>query len=175
LLFGETPTLSLAEDLARIELQEQRLRFSHFDEVDAWALGSQMQAAAVAKKLPMVIDIQVAGRPLFYAACAGTTLDNPEWVRRKINVVMRLHKSSYRVSREIAQSGQGLDEPCGFNPIDVAPHGGCFPIHIIGTGIVGTVTVSGIPQREDHNFVVEALSRFLKQPHDELALAAETA
>jgi uncharacterized protein (UPF0303 family) len=167
--------LSLAEDLSRIELQEKHLRFSHFDEADAWALGSQMQAAAVAKKLPMVIDIRVAGRPLFYAACAGTTPDNPEWVRRKINVVMRLHKSSYRVSREIAKSGQALDELRGVNPIDVAPHGGCFPIHIVGTGIVGTVTVSGIPQREDHNFVVEALCMFLKQPHDELALAAETA
>jgi uncharacterized protein (UPF0303 family) len=166
--------LSLAEDLACIELQEQTLRFSHFDEADAWALGTQMQAAAVAKKLPLVIDIRVAGRALFYAALAGTTPDNAEWVRRKINVVMRLHKSSYRVSREIAKSGQALDELRGFHPVDVAPHGGCFPIHIIGTGVVGTVTVSGVPQREDHNFVVAALCEFLKQPHDGLALAAET-
>jgi uncharacterized protein (UPF0303 family) len=151
------------------------LRFSRFDEADAWALGSQMRAAAVARKLPLVIDIRVAGRPLFYAALPGTSPDNAEWVRRKINVVMRLHKCSYRVSREIAQSGQQLDELRGLNPIDVAPHGGCFPIHIIGTGIVGTVTVSGIPQREDHNFVIASLCEFLGQPHDELALAKETA
>ena len=70
---------------------------------------------------------------------------------------MRLHKCSYRAGREIALSGQALDETRGVNPIDVAPHGGCFPLHIIGTGVVGTITVSGIPQRDDHNFVVECL------------------
>jgi uncharacterized protein (UPF0303 family) len=96
-------------------------------------------------------------------------------VRRKINVVMRLHKCSYRAGREIALSGQALDELRGVNPIDVAPHGGCFPIHLIGTGIVGTVTVSGIPQREDHNFVVECLSQFLDVDHAQVALQAETA
>jgi uncharacterized protein (UPF0303 family) len=69
-----------------------------------------MREKAVAKKLPLAIDIQVAGRTLFYAALAGTTPDNPNWVRRKINVVIRLHKCSYRVSREIALSGQALDE-----------------------------------------------------------------
>ena len=167
-------SVSLADDLARIMLQEERLRFAKFDEADAWKLGSQMREAALARKLPLVIDIRVAGRPLFYAALPGTSPDYAEWVRRKINVVMRLHKCSYRVSREIAQSGQALDELRGVNPIDVAPHGGCFPIHLTGTGIVGTVTVSGIPQREDHNFVVESLSRFLGVDHAALALPSET-
>ena len=88
---------------------------------------------------------------------------------------MRLHKCSYRVSRENAQSGQALDELRGVNPIDVAPHGGCFPIHIIGTGIVGTVTVSGIPQREDHNFVAECLSQFLGVDYAQIALQPESA
>ena len=166
--------MSHADDIAQIKIQEERLRFKKFDDADAWALGSQMRVAAVAKKLPLVIDIRVAGRPLFYTALPGTSPDNAEWVRRKINVVMRLHKCSYRVSREIAESGQQLDELRGVHPIDVAPHGGCFPINIIGTGIVGTVTVSGIPQREDHNFVIASLCEFLDQSHDELALAKET-
>jgi uncharacterized protein (UPF0303 family) len=167
--------VSLESDIERLKLQEQKLRFEKLDEADAWKLGSLMRDAALARKLPLVIDIRVAGRPLFYAALPGTTPDNPEWVRRKINVVMRLHKCSYRVSREIALSGQALDELRGVNPIDVAPHGGCFPIHIVGTGIVGTVTVSGIPQREDHNFVAESLSQFLGVDYAAIALQAETA
>jgi uncharacterized protein (UPF0303 family) len=167
--------LSLESDIAQLKVQEQRLRFKSFDEADAWALGSLMRERAIQKSLTLVMDIRVAGRPLFYTALPGTTPDNPEWVRRKINVVMRLHKCSYRVSREIALSGQVLDELRGVHPIDVAPHGGCFPIHIIGTGIVGTITVSGIPQREDHNFVVSCICEFLKLPIDELALAKEDA
>ncbi len=167
--------MSHGDDIARLKIQEERLRFKSFDEADAWKLGSQMRAAAEAKKLPLVMDIRVAGRPLFYAALPGTTPDNPEWVRRKINVVMRYHKCSYRVSREVAQSGQALDEARGVLPIDHAPHGGCFPIHIIGTGIVGTITVSGIPQRDDHNFVAEAVSEFLGVAYSEIALGAESA
>ncbi|MGB8316254.1 MAG: heme-degrading domain-containing protein [Aestuariivirga sp.] len=165
--------MSLADDLTRIKLQEERLCFAKFDEADAWKLGTSMRDAALAKKLTLVIDIRIAGRPLFYVALPGTSPDNAEWVRRKINVVMRLHKCSYRVSRETAQSGQALDELRGVNPIDVAPHGGCFPIHLTGTGIVGTVTVSGIPQREDHNFVVEALCQFLGVEHAGVALQPE--
>jgi uncharacterized protein (UPF0303 family) len=168
-------TVSLESDIERLKVQEEKLRFSKLDEADAWALGSLMREKAVAKKLPLVIDIRVAGRPLFYAALPGTSPDNAEWARRKVNVVMRLHKCSYRVSREIALSGQALDELRGVNPIDVAPHGGCFPIHIIGTGIVGTVTVSGIPQREDHNFVAETLSEFLGVDYAQIALQPETA
>jgi uncharacterized protein (UPF0303 family) len=167
--------VSLESDIERLKNQEQKLRFEKFDEETAWSLGQKLRAAAVAKKLPLVIDIHVAGRPLFYVALPGTSPDNAEWVRRKINVVMRYYKCSYRVSRELVINGQALDETRGVNPIDVAPHGGCFPIHIIGTGIVGTVTVSGIPQREDHNFVAECLSEFLGVDYAQIELPSETA
>jgi uncharacterized protein (UPF0303 family) len=167
--------VSLESDIERLKLQEQKLQFTKLDEADAWTLGSMMREKAVARKLPLVIDIHIAGRPLFYTALEGSTPDHANWVRRKINVVMRLHKCSYRVSREIAKSGQGLDETRGMNPIDVATHGGCFPIHLIGTGIVGTVTVSGVPQREDHNFVAECLAEFLKVDYVQIALQPESA
>ena len=167
--------MSLEGDIERLKLQEQKLRFSKLDEADAWALGSLMREKALAKKLPLVIDIQVAGRPLFYTALHGTTPDNANWVRRKINVVMRYHKCSYLAGRELVLNRQALDETRGVLPIDHAAHGGCFPIHIIDTGIVGTVTVSGIPQREDHNFVAECLSEYLGVDYTQIALQPESA
>ncbi|WUJ20581.1 heme-binding protein [Micromonospora sp. NBC_00389] len=42
-----------------------------------------------------------------------------------------------------------------------AAHGGCFPIILRGTSPVGTVTVSGLPQLDDHRLVIEALGLFL--------------
>ena len=166
--------MSIAEDIQKIIKQEQVLRFAHFDEDDAWKLGSQMRAAAVARKLPLVIDIRCAGRRLFYAGLPGTTPGNEGWVQRKINVVHLTHKSSYRVSRELAQSGGALDHSQGVQPIDYATHGGCFPIHIEGVGVVGTITVSGIPQREDHGFVIEQVCNFLGKDAAALALGPET-
>lgn len=165
--------MTIADDIEILKRQEEALRFDGFSEDDAWVLGSMMRQRAADRGLPLVIDIRIAGRPLFYTALPGTTPDNPEWVRRKINVVMRYHKCSYRVGRELAASGTQLDETRGVAPVDVAPHGGCFPIHLKGTGVVGTVTVSGVPQREDHRFVFECLCEYLGVDPAALALGPE--
>ena len=86
---------------------------------------------------------------------------------------MRFHRSSYRVGCELAQKGTTLGPDRGIDLLHYAPHGGGFPIHIDGTGVVGAVAVSGLPQREDHNFVVEALCSMLSLPHAELMLAPQ--
>jgi uncharacterized protein (UPF0303 family) len=166
--------LALKDDIARLIHQEENLRFSRFDEEDAWALGLLMQKRAAERKLPLVIDIRHRGRPLFYTALAGTTPDNPEWVRRKCNVVFRYHRSSYRMGRELALKGKELGPGDGVDPAEYATHGGSFPIHVKGVGIVGAVTVSGIPQREDHNFTIEMISEYLNIPHDEVKLGPES-
>src|SRR2546423_8718369 len=127
----------MSDDISRLVMQEQRLRFQHFDEADAWALGSLLYRNASARTLPVAIDIRHAGRPLFYAALAGSDADNPEWLRRKINVVLRFHKSTYRVGRELSQKDASLGPDRGIDPLDYAPHGGGFPINVIGTGVIG--------------------------------------
>ena len=170
---GGDDEVSLTEDIACLKKQEEVLRFSKFDEADAWSLGQAMHAAATSRKQTFVIDIQIAGRTLFYSALPGTAPDHQEWVKRKTNAVMRWHKSSYRLGRELAQSGKSLDESQGVSPIAYASHGGSFPIHIIGTGVVGTITVSGMPQRDDHNFVVECVAKHLNINHASVVLDAE--
>jgi uncharacterized protein (UPF0303 family) len=165
--------LSLQSDIEKLKLQEERLRFTKFDEADAWNLGSFLRYSAEHQKLPMVMDIRVGTRPLFYAALPGTSPENAEWVRRKFNSVMRYHKSTYRLGREIELSGNAFDATRGVNLMEHAAAGGGFPIHIIGTGVVGSITVSGIPQREDHNFVVSGLAEFLEIELADLALDKE--
>jgi uncharacterized protein (UPF0303 family) len=165
--------MSLDSDIARIKLQEERLRFDKFEESDAWALGSAMRGLAETKKLPLVMAIEIARRPLFYTALPGTTAENPDWVRRKVNTVMRFAASSYRIGLEYKKSGKAFDASRGLDPMDYANAGGGFPIHVKGAGVIGAVTVSGVPQREDHGFVVEALCAFLGHSHADLALPPE--
>ncbi len=166
--------MSASEDILKIEHQEKVLRFTKFDEADSWALGMQMREAAALRKLPLVIDIHVGSRQMFYACLPGTTPDNETWVRRKLNSVMRFQKSSYRLGQETVAKGGGFDASRGIDVAEFANSGGSFPIHIIGTGVVGAVTVSGIPQRGDHGFVVENLCSYLKLDHAALALGPET-
>ena len=49
----------------------------------------------------------------------------------------------------------------GVEPRLFAPHGGSFPIRVRDVGVVGSVTVSGLPEADDHAFVVEMIEAFL--------------
>jgi uncharacterized protein (UPF0303 family) len=149
------------ELIASLEAQEQRLVFDRFDNADAWRLGSAMVTAATERSLPVTIDIRRHGHQLFHAALSGTTPENDAWIERKINVVDRFAEASYLVGRRLAATGTELDEALGVEPRRFAAHGGSFPIRIRDVGVIGTITVSGLPQAQDHAFVTEMIEAFL--------------
>lgn len=170
------------EDLVQIARQERDLQWNAFSEEDAWEVGSTLRALAAERMLPIVIDIRrftphlgnQAGAPLFYAAMGGTSPDNSEWARRKANLVARLHRSSYQVGLHLRSRKTTLEEKYGLPTADYASHGGAFPITLAGTGVIGSVTVSGLPQREDHELVVEALCLELNRQYADLRLGASS-
>ena len=165
--------MGLSEDLERVALQERELRLPRLDAQVAWDLGVQLRTMAEARGLAVVIDVRRFGQPLFYAALEGTTPDNVEWVRRNSNVVARFHRSSYAVGLKLKAKNESLAEQQGLPLTDYATHGGSFPLVVQGAGIVGSVTVSGLPQRADHELVVEALCALLGRDYAELRLEAE--
>ena len=166
--------MNIEEDLEKILLQEKRLQFKQFDSEAAWAIGSALKAAAEKRKVSVAIDIQLHGMPLFSYAMAGITPDNWEWIRRKRNVVMRYQRSSYAIGLKYERTKTTLHATTGLELKDYAPHGGCFPILLAGTGCVGTIAISGLPQREDHALVVEVLQEYLHLEKEDLALDAGT-
>ncbi|HEY6490066.1 MAG: heme-degrading domain-containing protein [Terracidiphilus sp.] len=165
--------MGFSEDLERITLQERELILPSLDAEFAWKLGTHLRTLAVERKLAVVIDIRRFGQPLFYAAIDGTTPDNVEWVRRKSNVVARFHRSSYAIGLKEKIKNETLLETQGLPIADFATHGGSFPLTIAGAGIVGSVTVSGLPQRADHELVIEALCSLLGRDYEQLRLLRE--
>jgi uncharacterized protein (UPF0303 family) len=163
--------MPITDDLTRIALQEQTLQFASFDESTAWALGSRLREFAMARNLAIVIDVRRFGQPLFYTALPGTTPDNVDWVRRKSNLTARFHRSSYAVGLELKAKNSSLAETYALPDAEYASHGGCFPIRVQGAGIIGSVTVSGLPQRADHALVIEALCAELGHDYESLRLA----
>jgi len=165
--------MGLSEDLDQIALQEKELVLPKLDAGIAWELGLLLRTMAAERKLAVVIDIRRFGQPLFYAAMDGTTPDNVEWVRRKSNVVARFHRSSYAVGLREKQKAQTICESQGLPLVDYATHGGSFPLTVAGAGVIGSITVSGLPMREDHELVIEALCAVLKRNYAELKLSTE--
>lgn len=149
--------------LDQLAAEEAELRFDRFDYDDAWRLGSMLVETARARELPIAIDITRGGQQLFHAALPGSTPDNDAWIQRKIRSVLRFGRSSMYLSLQRSLDGRSLAEVSFVDPREFAAAGGCFPIHVKGCGIVGTVTVSGLPQVDDHRLVVETLRAFLTQ------------
>ncbi len=156
-VYGGRMTITVAELVA----QEQRLQFSRFDNDDAWRLGCLLVELARERSLAVAIDVRRGDHQLFHCALPGTSADNDAWIERKIRVVRRYGNSSYLVGQRFRDQGTTFEENSRLDPSRYAAHGGAFPVIVAGVGPVGTVTVSGLPQLEDHLLVVEGVEAFL--------------
>jgi uncharacterized protein (UPF0303 family) len=163
--------MDIVHDLQSIVAQERALVFPRFDADRAWQVGAYLHEIAKARGLPLAIDVRTFNQPLFFAVLDGATPDNVNWARRKGNVVAHFHRSSYAIGLRMQQAGGTLAEKHGLAASDYASHGGAFPLTVAGAGVIGSVTVSGLPQRSDHELVVEALCALLDQDYSKLALA----
>lgn len=145
-------------DADRLLAEEQELQFASFTNDTAWELGQALVAAARRDGLAVTVDIRRGEQQLFHYALDGTAADNDEWIERKNRVVQRFGHSSLYMR---AMEGEAFNENYLLDPTVFAAHGGAFPVIVRDVGVVGTVTVSGLPQEEDHRLVVSVLRDFL--------------
>jgi uncharacterized protein (UPF0303 family) len=136
--------------------QEEELQFGSFTNEDAWQLGCRLREAA--RDLPVAIAIHRGEQRLFHCALPGSAADNDEWIERKNRVVRRFGHSSYYMN--VSSEGE-FNARYLLDEAEYAAHGGAFPVIVRGAGMVGTVTVSGLPQEDDHQLVVSVLRDFL--------------
>jgi uncharacterized protein (UPF0303 family) len=149
------------ELLRLIVEQEEELQFPSFSNETALQVGLALLQAAQRNTKPVTIDITRNGQQLFHYAMSGTSIDNDEWIRRKNNVVNRFGHSSLYIGTLLKDTGQTLEEKYLLSSQEYAARGGAFPLIIREVGIIGTITVSGLPQIEDHELVVSTLRTLL--------------
>ena len=150
------------DDILKQLLQEENeLQFINFNESTAWQLGTQMVERAMRENLSITVDITRGQQQLFHASMPGTAADNDEWVKRKVRLVNRFGHSSFYMGQLLKHKGKTIEQSYLIPESEFAAHGGCFPIIVKGTGMVGTITVSGLPQEEDHKLVIQTLRDFL--------------
>jgi len=165
--------MSIQNDLEVIARQEACLQFDKFDAATAWELGGRLKDRADTRNLVIAFEIYLFGMPILLYAMNGTTPDNIEWLRRKRNVVQRFHRSSYAMGLGLEQRDTSLTERYGLTVADYASHGGCFPLRVKGVGVVGSIGVTGLAQRDDHGLVVEVLAEQLGLSLEVLGLPHE--
>ena len=153
----------MQEILDSLLREERELQFNSFNEDSAWKIGSWLVDHAITEGLPITIDIMRGEHQLFHASRPGTSVDNDEWVRRKVRLVYRFGHSSYYMGQLLKSRGATIEEMFLIPESEYAPHGGCFPIIIKGTGMIGAITASGLAQDKDHQLVVQAIRDYLNQ------------
>jgi uncharacterized protein (UPF0303 family) len=162
--------MEATRDLETIARQEKELVLAHFDSEVAWQLGLRVRELAVSRQHPVAIEVRRFGQQLFYSALAGAVPDNAEWIRRKSNTVQRFYRSSYAIGLELEQKNSNLSDRYGLSMSDYAADGGSFPLTVTNAGVIGSLTVSGLPQRQDHELVVEVLCLHCGRDYSKLAL-----
>ena len=151
----------MSKTAEQIKTHVQSLQFTHFNEKTAWQIGQYLHQEAQNNTYPIVIDIRLNHRQLFYSALPGSATNNQRWVQRKINLVNLTGHSSFYWSLLLKEQNKTIEQKLLLPETDYAPHGGCVPILLKNTGMVGTITVSGLPQAQDHQLVIKAIQAHL--------------
>ncbi len=147
-------------DIETLEHEERRLILPRFTEEDALTLGAILLRLAREDTLPVVIDIRTADRTLFHAALPGSAPLNDLWARRKSNTALLFQNASLLVGTRNRAKNETLARH-GLDPAAYADHGGAVPIRVSGVGVTAVVTVSGLPQIEDHRLAVRGIEALL--------------
>jgi uncharacterized protein (UPF0303 family) len=111
--------------------------------------------------LTVAFEVHRSGRVLFRAALPGSTPDNDRWLAGKARVVESFHHSTLYERVRHEENDVDFYAGSGLSPELFAAHGGGIPIAIKGTGVVGALIVSGLPQVDDHNFAIDILKRYI--------------
>jgi uncharacterized protein (UPF0303 family) len=141
---------------------EDELQFSTFTNDTAWTVGTALVDAAWRAGAAVTVDIRRGDWVIFHHAMEGTTPDNTVWIERKIRTVQRFRHSSFYLGTYYRLHHGGFESKTGLSLQEYAAHGGCFPILVRNAGMIGTITVSGLPQAQDHALVVDVLRAHLQ-------------
>lgn len=143
-------------DIAELEAEFAALELQRFDEAQALRLGQILVDLALAENLPVVVDIRTADRTLFHAGLPGSAPLNDLWARRKSNTALLFQLPTLLIGERNRAKNETLARH-GLLPEEFADNGGAVPIRVAGVGMVAVVTVSGLPQVEDHKLVVRGI------------------
>ena len=144
----------------KIARQEEILRYTTFTRKQALELGLKIAELAEQKyKKGAAIRIVEDNTVIFEYKMETTNPENDWWMGKKLAVSLQTGTSSLRA---YVEGKSGLRKPFWeARPENYAACGGCFPVILKGTGPVGTVTISGLAQEDDHAMVVNAIRAYL--------------
>ena len=142
---------------AEVAEQEASLVLDSFTLADAVGLGAIAQSRAESEEMPLIIQVRHGRRIAFMVSLPGSQYDSENWINRKAAVVEKFETSTLYQKLRYAERGTTFAEATGLSTAEFAAHGGGMSIRVANVGIVGSIYASGLPDVEDHEFLVDCL------------------
>ena len=139
--------------------QEEKFQFERFSRRDALNIGLKLIENAEKKAQPVAVEITVNGLVVFRYFMEGSRPESELWLARKRNAVDLMETSSLRFFAELEDAGETFADR-KLDPNEYAAGGG-FPIRLRGTGVIGSICVSGYPDHvDDHQLIINTLAEY---------------
>ena len=154
------------ELLKKCIAEEKELVFDRFSREDAFELGCLLYENSKRYPDPCCFEITVNGLVVFRYFPQGSIPDSELWLKRKRNSVNLMHMSTLHFMAWLTDFCETLEDR-KLDPKEYAAGGGGFPIILSGTGVIGSICVSGMPDHMlDHQLIVDSVAQFLKGKTD---------
>lgn len=151
-------------DLSSVQLDES-IELSSFTNKDAYELGSFIARKAIKKQYSIVVRIERNSQTIFQYANDKTSINNEEWIEKKMNVVKRFNHSSAFIDFKLQAQGVTFEKRYGDSQ-DYAPTPGAMPIRVKNVGVVAYIGVSGLDSNSDHQLIMDGL-HYLKEKEEQ--------
>lgn len=132
--------------------QETEIVLPHFGLADLNSFVSILKEIDSTNYEKVCVLIKLNKRPVFFHAGKLTTNENNIWIKKKENVVDMFDHSSLYEKLLYTDKPEKFYQETGLSPTQFAIVGGGIPIIVKDTGIIGSLTISGLSDIEDHDF-----------------------
>jgi uncharacterized protein (UPF0303 family) len=135
----------------------RKIELDSFSNRLALDMGMTILDLAKSRNQHIAIEICRLNHTIFLYVDDSLPVDKHNWLRRKANVAKQFEESSLSVKNDLKKGDMTLEKTFGLDEKDFLAKGGAIPIVVKNTGMIATITVSGLHDEEDHNIIMEAL------------------
>lgn len=136
---------------------ERQLITERFTNRIALEMGMAIIELARKRDARIGVSIQRLNQTIFEFIDDGLPADKHNWIRRKVNTAIHFEESTLAVKHDLEKMGKTLEGNFGLNSADYIAKGGSIPIMVKNAGLIGTITVTGLKDVDDHQLIVDAL------------------
>ena len=138
----------------------KKMELEKFNNKLALEMGLSIIDLAKTRNQHIAIEISRLNHTIFLFFDDKLPADKHNWLRRKANVAKHFEESSLSVKNDLISGKMSLEETFGLDTKDYIAKGGSIPIFVKNVGMVGTITVSGLKDIEDHQIIIDALRKY---------------